>query len=237
MGLNDFTIKKARALPVFILVDASGSMEGEKIEQVNVALQEMLVLLKGVRGARGQIKLCIIEVAQTAQVVQPLTNIEEVTPLQFKARGKTPLGEALQLVSGLMTDETMIQPRDFAPILIVMSDGIPTDITREMHENRPITQQAYEQWAPIQELNHLFEGTKILKLALGIGDEADFNALRAIVNNPQVPIVRAKNIVTIEKFFKFVTRTVTQKSLAANPNLYSFEDVPFDEIFTEDELL
>ena len=42
MGLNDFTIKNnVRALPVFILADTSGSMEGEKIQALNNALREM----------------------------------------------------------------------------------------------------------------------------------------------------------------------------------------------------
>lgn len=30
MGLNNFTITKERALPIFILADTSGSMSGEK---------------------------------------------------------------------------------------------------------------------------------------------------------------------------------------------------------------
>ena len=43
MGLNDFSITKERALPIFILADTSGSMEGEKIQAVNRAIQEMIV--------------------------------------------------------------------------------------------------------------------------------------------------------------------------------------------------
>ena len=37
MLINNFIKKEGRALPVFILLDVSGSMGGEKIETVNIA--------------------------------------------------------------------------------------------------------------------------------------------------------------------------------------------------------
>lgn len=237
MNLNNFTIKEPRALPVFLIVDASGSMEGNKIGQVNVALQEMLMLLKNVRGARGQIKLCIIQVAHNVEIIQPLANIEKIEPVQLVARGRTPLGQAIEQTVDLMQNPEIVKKRDFAPIFIVMSDGIPTDITREMYDTRPISEEMYKQWAPIEKLHKAISGEQIMKLALGIGEDADFNVLRAIVNNPTVPVIRAKDIVTIEKFFKFVTRTITQKSVSANPNAMTINDIPFDEIFDEIELV
>ena len=61
MGLNDFTIKNnVRALPVFILADTSGSMDGEKIQALNNALREMVTSLKSVEDIRGEFKVGII---------------------------------------------------------------------------------------------------------------------------------------------------------------------------------
>jgi uncharacterized protein YegL len=45
MEFSNF-IKKSRALPVFLLVDTSGSMQGERIETVNVALKEMISVFR-----------------------------------------------------------------------------------------------------------------------------------------------------------------------------------------------
>ena len=42
MLISNFIKKEGRALPVFILLDVSGSMSGQKIETVNVALKEMI---------------------------------------------------------------------------------------------------------------------------------------------------------------------------------------------------
>lgn len=46
MGLNDFSITKKRALHIFILADTSESMDGEKIQAFNKAIQEMIALLR-----------------------------------------------------------------------------------------------------------------------------------------------------------------------------------------------
>ena len=45
MGLNSYVAREPRALPIFILADTSGSMRGEKINELNLALREMLTAL------------------------------------------------------------------------------------------------------------------------------------------------------------------------------------------------
>ena len=52
MLINNFIKKEGRALPVFILLDVSGSMRGEKIETVNVALKEMLNSFKKIENPK-----------------------------------------------------------------------------------------------------------------------------------------------------------------------------------------
>ena len=53
MLINNFIKKEGRALPVFILLDVSGSMKGEKIETVNVALKEMINSFKKIENPKG----------------------------------------------------------------------------------------------------------------------------------------------------------------------------------------
>ena len=62
MGLNNFVAREPRALPIFILADASGSMRGEKINELNLALREMLNVLNNVDDIRGKFQLCVISV-------------------------------------------------------------------------------------------------------------------------------------------------------------------------------
>ena len=60
MGLNNFTITKERALPIFILADTSGSMSGEKIQAVNKAISDMITTLRNVDDIRGVFKVSIV---------------------------------------------------------------------------------------------------------------------------------------------------------------------------------
>ena len=55
MLINNFIKKEGRALPVFILLDVSGSMSGEKIETVNIALKEINIKTSGIAP-----KVCLI---------------------------------------------------------------------------------------------------------------------------------------------------------------------------------
>ena len=70
MGLNDFTITKERALPIFILADTSGSMKGEKIQAVNLAVRDMIATLRNVNDIRGVFKISIITFGGDKVIVQ-----------------------------------------------------------------------------------------------------------------------------------------------------------------------
>ena len=100
MGLNDFTIKRPeRALPIFILADTSGSMDGEKITMLNNALREMISTLAGIKDIRGSFKVCVITFGNEVKVHQPLTDVGEITLDELTAFGRTPMGEAIDLLS------------------------------------------------------------------------------------------------------------------------------------------
>ena len=60
MNIGEFIKRDSRALPVFLLIDVSGSMSGEKIETVNVSLKEMLNQFRKITNPKGIIELCII---------------------------------------------------------------------------------------------------------------------------------------------------------------------------------
>ena len=90
--LDDLVIKEARPLPVFILVDTSGSMMGSKIDKVNAALHEMLNTLAKLENAKGVIKVSIITFGKEPSMIQPLCNIDEINLEPLIASGKTPMG-------------------------------------------------------------------------------------------------------------------------------------------------
>lgn len=235
MNLHNFVIKEARPLPVFLLVDTSGSMLGSKIDTVNAALSEMLLTLSHVEGAKGQIKICVITFGQRVNIVQPLENAESIHIQPLTAIGNTPMGAAIEQVISLIEDRTIVPPRSYTPTIVLISDGIPTDCPETLYANENATKEDYLGWRPVHNLQHADRAQNASRLAMGIGQDANYEMLRAFVNKDGVPIIKANDATTIAKFFKWVTLSVSQRSRSVNPN--TFDDVPFDDIFGDDELV
>ena len=67
-----------RRLPVYILLDTSGSMKGEPIHSVNVGLQSMLSALRQDPYALESVYISIITFDIEARVYLSLTPLEEI---------------------------------------------------------------------------------------------------------------------------------------------------------------
>src|SRR4051794_31042678 len=89
-----------RRLPVYILLDTSGSMRGEPIHSVNVGLQAMLSALRQDPYALESVHLCIITFDVEARVYLPLTPLDEVrfVGVEVPDAGATFMGAALWLL-------------------------------------------------------------------------------------------------------------------------------------------
>ncbi|MEF8707687.1 MAG: VWA domain-containing protein [Candidatus Accumulibacter propinquus] len=123
-----------RRLPVFILLDTSGSMRGEPIHSVNVGLQAMLSALRQDPYALESVHLSIITFDIEAKEYLPLTPIDEVKlgEVVVPDAGATFLGAALELLLQCVDRDVKKSTRDakgdWRPLLFVMTDGSPSDL-------------------------------------------------------------------------------------------------------------
>jgi uncharacterized protein YegL len=123
-----------RRLPVYILLDTSGSMRGEPIHAVNVGLQAMLSALRQDPYALESVHLCVMTFDSQARLLFPLTPLENVQlpEIQVPDSGPTFLGEALELLVRSVDQDvrktTSEAKGDWRPLVFVMTDGSPTDI-------------------------------------------------------------------------------------------------------------
>ncbi|MCH5165490.1 MAG: VWA domain-containing protein [Clostridiales bacterium] len=232
MDLANYMRKEGRALPVFLLVDISGSMRGEKIETVNVALKEMINSFKKIENPIGVIELCIITFGdQKAQVVKPLSKILDTDQFEFSAGGSTPMGKAFDVVSDMIEDYEIVSRRAYTPTIVLISDGNPTDF--DGYSSTMKDDDIYE-WEALKRLQYGIRSSKATRLAMGIGADMDSRILRAFINNESIPAIKARDNDTISKFFKWVTMSISVRSISVNPDVPVIGDT--EDLFDKGEI-
>lgn len=223
MGLNSYVAREPRPLPIFVLADTSGSMRGEKINELNLALREMLNTLNAADDIRGKFQLSVIAFGGDVKVLQPLADIEGLILTELSAAGNTPMGQAFEMVREMIEDRNVVSSRAYTPTIVLISDGLPTDCTEEMYRRKN-----YFDWEPLVDLHNGERSSKCQRMALGIGEDADIDMLKSFIDNPEIPVIKTKDASGITKFFRWVTMSTVARMTSINPNEISVVAPMFD---------
>ena len=184
-----------RRLPVYLLLDTSGSMYGEPIEAVKNGVQTLISTLRSDPYALETAYLSIITFNSTAQQITPLTELAAIQQPNIDAGGCTVLGDALELlakkVDSEITKTTAEVKGDWRPLVFLMTDGEPTDsITKGLEE---------------------FKKRKFgMVVACAAGQGANVNTLKQITEN--VVQLDTADSATIKAFFKWVSASISTSS-------------------------
>lgn len=180
-----------RRLPVYLLLDTSGSMSGEPIEAVKNGVQVMISTLRQNPQAIETAWISVITFDSSARQLIPLTDLASFQMQELRATGTTALGEALNLVSQKIDTEvaktTMEQKGDWKPLVFIMTDGVPTDSWQSG-------------LAEFQKRKTAFT------VACAAGANADTNVLKQITDN--VVCLDTADGQSISRFFAWVTASI-----------------------------
>lgn len=189
-----------RRLPVYLVVDVSGSMSGEPIESVKNGLQMLVSALRKDPQALETAYLSVITFGSDAQQVVPLTELAAFQVPEISASGCTALGEALDLVCECakreVTKSTPEVKGDWRPMMFLMTDGVPTD-----NPKPAIAKFKSMKWGA--------------SVSCAAGPGADTKLLDQITPECVVALDTADSA-SIAAFFKWVSSSVSTSSKSVN---------------------
>jgi uncharacterized protein YegL len=184
-----------RRLPVYFLLDTSGSMNGEPIQALNNALSGMINSLRSDAQASETLWISIITFDRVVNEVSPLTELPlfQLPEITCPASGPTNTGKALELLFEKVKNEVKkgspTQKGDWRPLLFVFTDGKPSD------------PQLYTEMIPrIKSLNF---GSIV---GCAAGSLADDSKLKEIADT--VVHLDTADSSTLKQFFKWVSDTI-----------------------------
>ncbi len=193
-----------RRLPVYLLLDCSGSMAGDPIIAVNEGLGMIYRMLMYDPQALETVHMSVIRFSNHADQYV-LTPIDQFQPPTLSASGTTAMGAALRLLVQSVEQDLILntptQHGDFRPLVFLLTDGEPTDNYRDA----------------IQQLKALRGSRKPTIVALGCGSGVNKAMLHEVTEN--VFLMHTVSPENIRAFFKWMSGSIIQTSHAAGGNL------------------
>ncbi|CCH32235.1 VWA domain-containing protein [Actinosynnema sp. NPDC047251] len=141
---------KAKLLPFYLVIDVSLSMSGDKLDQANMIMPQVVDALADAPILSDKVRFGVIDFGSDAQVRLPLCDLldDSVTLPSLTVRGATSYAAAFRLLrSEIESNVKQLKADGFMvhrPAVFFVSDGAPTDHVdewrsafRDLTENFP----------------------------------------------------------------------------------------------------
>ena len=199
----NFTVAKAKPLPVILLLDVSGSMGGESIKQLNIAVKEMISDFASAEKNEVEILVSIITFGAKVLLHTPYTSAKDIEWQDLTVSGSTPMGTAFSMAKAMIEDKETTPSRAYRPTIVLVSDGEPTDSWQQ----------------PLRALVNDGRSNKCDRMAMAIGGAASNTVLNEFISGTENKVFTAQDASQIQEFFKFVTMSVTTRTNSQNANV------------------
>lgn len=130
-GTNDFAENPEPRVPCVLLLDVSGSMQGEPIRQLNEGLQTFKDELSADSLASKRVEVAIVTFGQEVTVACDFTTAEGYQPPMLSASGMTPMGTAVNRAIEMLAQRKQTYKSNgvsyYRPWIFLITDGGPND--------------------------------------------------------------------------------------------------------------
>jgi uncharacterized protein YegL len=208
--LDNIVATPRRTMTLFFLADTSGSMYGGKIGAVNDAIRNVLPIVSEISedNPDAEIKIAALTFSNGCEWIYPEPRLAADFEWEDQtAGGGTDLGDACcELASKLSQSHGFMKSGSgsYAPVLILLSDGGPTD----------------DFDAGMEKLKNNNWYKSAIKVAIAIGDDADVDVLAKFTGNIE-RVIKVHDIESLKKVIRVVVVTSSQvgsKSTSATVN-------------------
>jgi uncharacterized protein YegL len=201
MGLIENESIPRRKMILFFLIDTSASMTGAKIGSVNDAIENVLPMVGDISDENpdAEINVAALEFSTgTRWLYDTPKDAKEFIWQKVQASGMTSLGEACKELNSKLSRNGGFMPTStgsgyYAPAIILLSDGVPTD--------------NFEAGLKTLKENNWFKNA--IKIAIAIGNDADQNVLAAFTNSPEA-VITVHNIDALKQMIRIIAITSSQ---------------------------
>jgi uncharacterized protein YegL len=137
----------SRVLPVYFAIDVSGSMAGQSLGSVERALLDFADELAASPILGDTVRVAIVKFSDHAELVLQLSDLTEVRSIpRLHASGATSLGALFILLERQIPADVRRLRLDglnvFRPLVLLVTDGNPTDNWRNAYESFDLTAKA-----------------------------------------------------------------------------------------------
>jgi len=186
-------------VPVCLVLDCSGSMTGDPIEELRVGVEKFIKEVADNAYAKDSAEICVVTFGGHVECLLDFENVETQSqniPL-FSASGGTPMDQAVNMaLDNLQKRKQEYKDNGvdyYQPWMVLMTDGQPTE---NISTSTMRTQD-------------LVNNDKLTVFPVGIGDQADMDELERY--SPKRAPLKLKGL-CFSEFFEWLSQSVERVS-------------------------